>query len=341
MNKMKILVTGAAGFIGFHLVQKLITDGHEIIGLDSINAYYNVRLKLDRLEKCGIQSGDLWYNRILKSNQYDNYHFLQLNLEDLHNIENLFSKYRFDVVVHLAAQAGVRYSIDNPKAYIDSNIVGFHNILEACRQFPVQHLVYASSSSVYGNNKKTPFAEDDPVDHPISLYAATKKSNELLAYTYSHLFGIKSTGLRFFTVYGPWGRPDMAYYKFTEAILHGHPIQVYNHGLLKRDFTYIDDIIDGVNSVINNNSHTGDSTYSIYNIGNNQPAPLLEFITILEDILGIEAKKEFLLMQDGDVEITYADISRIHKAYGFTPKTTLRDGLGKFISWYKEYHQSD
>ncbi len=335
---MKILVTGAAGFIGFHLVKSLLNQTQDVIGLDNINAYYDVQLKLDRLKDTGISSSKLWYNRIIQSSGNDNYQFIQLNVEDKHNIENLFRTQKFDIVVHLAAQAGVRYSIDNPQTYIDSNIIGFHTILECCRQFPVKQLIYASSSSVYGNNIKVPFNEDDNVDHPISLYASTKKSNELMAHTYSHLFNIYTTGLRFFTVYGPWGRPDMAYFKFTDAILKNENIKVFNHGKLSRDFTYIDDIIKGINNVIFDQEYSLKKSYKIFNIGNNQPVELLEFIKIIEQLLGKDAVREYLPMQDGDVEVTFADITKINQIYGFLPETTLKVGLEHFITWYKSYY---
>lgn len=337
--QLKILVTGAAGFIGYHLVNRLLLDGHSVIGLDNINAYYNVQLKLDRLRESGVNSSELWYNRIIQSKMHPKYRFIQLSLEDRHNMEHLFRDESFDIVVNLAAQAGVRYSIDNPQTYIESNIVGFHNILECCRQFPVRHLVFASSSSVYGNNTKIPFSESDNVDHPISLYAATKKSNELMAYTYSHLYGLKTTGLRFFTVYGPWGRPDMAYFRFTEAILQDKAIQVFNHGLLQRDFTYIDDIINGVSRVVSDQTTEDSDRYRIFNIGNHQPFSLMEFISVLEKLLGRTAVKNYLPMQPGDVLTTFADIDKIKSAYGFEPETTLEEGLKKFVDWYRAYHK--
>lgn len=333
---MKILVTGTAGFIGFHMVQKLVAQGYDVVGLDNINAYYDVQLKLDRLKETGINSSDIWYNRMLQSDKYDNYHFIQLNLEDKHHIEALFQKHHFDFVCHLAAQAGVRYSIENPQTYIDSNITGFFNILECCRLYPVRHLVFASSSSVYGNNEKTPFSESDKTESPVSLYAATKKSNELLAHTYSHLFQIPVTGLRFFTVYGPWGRPDMAYFKFTKAILEGKPITLYNEGNLSRDFTYIDDIVAGVESTLTKDKSA--SLYEIFNIGNNTPVSLAAFVETIEDALGKKAIKNLLGMQAGDVYSTYADVSALEKACHYKPNTPLKVGIEQFVKWYKRYY---
>ncbi len=336
---MKILITGAAGFIGFHLAKHYLEAGVEVVGLDNLNAYYDVQLKLYRLKELGINSSDIWYNKLLQSNRYPNFRFIQLNLEDKHHLDELFKLQGFDHVCHLAAQAGVRYSIDNPETYIQSNIVGFFNVLESCRQYPVQHLVFASSSSVYGNSDKVPFSESDNVDHPISLYAATKKSNELMAYTYSHLFNIPVTGLRFFTVYGPWGRPDMAYFKFTKAILAGQPIQVYNKGNLSRDFTYIDDIIQGIISVmkivpVNQNN----ARYNLYNIGNNAPASLMEFIQTLEVALGKKAVLDMLPMQPGDVETTFADIAKLETSIGFKPQVSLYEGLSQFVEWYNAFY---
>lgn len=333
---MKILVTGTAGFIGFHMVQKLIREGYEVTGLDNINAYYDVQLKLDRLKETGIDSGDIWYNRLLQSNKFAKYQFIQLNLEDKHNLEALFQQRRFDLVCHLAAQAGVRYSIENPQTYIDSNITGFFNILECCRHFPVQHLVYASSSSVYGNSSKAPFSEGDQTEAPVSLYAATKKSNELLAHTYSHLFQLPTTGLRFFTVYGPWGRPDMAYFKFTKAILEGKPIQLYNEGNLSRDFTYIDDIVNGVTSALTKDKTT--QLYEIFNIGNHNPVALRSFVETIENALGKKAIKHLLGMQPGDVYTTYADVSALEAACHYTPNTPLSIGIAHFVRWYKHYY---
>ncbi len=331
----KILVTGAAGFIGYHLSEKLCGNEDEVLGIDNLNNYYDKNLKVERL---------------IRLKRHENFKFFELDIKHNEQLIKFFEKEKFDFIIHLAAQAGVRYSIENPLAYIDSNIVGFMNILEACRKYPVKHLVYASSSSVYGANTKQPFSESDNVDHPISLYAATKKSNELLAHTYSNLFQIPTTGLRFFTVYGPWGRPDMAYFSFTKNIYEGKPIQIFNHGDLERDFTYIDDIIDGIFNLIDNvpteNSDwdrkksdpaTSFAPYRIFNIGNNKPIKLMDFITVLEDEIGKKAVKEFVSMQEGDVYSTYADISSLNKLIGFQPKTSIEDGLREFVIWYKEY----
>lgn len=338
---MKILITGAAGFIGFHLVNRLLEDNHQVVGLDNINDYYQVGLKYDRLAEAGVEQRYIGYNRQIRSKKHANYRFIKLNLEDETNLLRLFGQERFDVVINLAAQAGVRYSIENPTAYIHSNIVGFANLLEACRHFPIQHLIFASSSSVYGKNKKVPFSVKDNVDHPISVYAATKKSNELMAHTYSHLFNIPVTGLRFFTVYGPWGRPDMAYFLFTEAILRGEPIKVFNKGKMKRDFTYIDDIVEGLLKVLYTPKAKNTSTeapYHIYNIGNNQPVALMEFIEAIEESLGVKAIKEMLPMQAGDVEVTYADVSGLRERFGYQPKTSVQEGIERFVEWYKSYY---
>jgi UDP-glucuronate 4-epimerase len=334
MENKTFLVTGAAGFIGFHLVKQLTSlyPEADIYGIDNLNAYYDPGLKTARL-------------RVLSST-CPKFTFREMDLANRDDMVRLFAAVRPDVVLHMGAQAGVRYSIDNPYAYIDSNIVGFMNILEGCRHHPVQHLLYASSSSVYGANKKVPFSVDDPVDHPISLYAATKKSNELMAHTYAHLYGVPVTGLRFFTVYGPWGRPDMAYFKFTEAIYNKKPIDIYNFGDMKRDFTYIDDIVDGIMRLIPfapKGKGTGQAIgttapYAVYNIGHNHPEDLMEMINILEDLTGQEAQKNMLPMQPGDVYTTYADIDPLTAATGFTPRTSLRQGLTHFISWYKDYY---
>ncbi|BAZ81227.1 NAD-dependent epimerase [Sphaerospermopsis kisseleviana CS-549] len=334
---MKILVTGAAGFIGFHLSQRLLNRGDEVIGLDNLNNYYDVSLKQARLAQ--LQSQQLFT-------------FAQLDLADQEGINNLFTTHQFDVVVNLAAQAGVRYSLQNPHAYINSNILGFTNILEGCRHSQVKHLVFASSSSVYGANTKTPFSIHDNVDHPISLYAASKKANELMAHTYSHLYGLPTTGLRFFTVYGPWGRPDMALFLFTKAILSGQPIDVFNYGKMKRDFTYIDDIIEGVVRVTDNipqgNPHwsgdkpdpgTSKAPYKIYNIGNNNPVELLHFIEVIEDCLGMKAQKNMLPLQPGDVTMTYADVDDLIADVGFKPATPIEVGIRRFIDWYRNYYQ--
>ena len=331
-----ILVTGAAGFIGFSLSRRLIEQGDSVTGLDNVNDYYDVNLKHSRLNQ-------------LEGNK--NFRFIKGNLEDRALIEKLFKDNSFDVVVNLAAQAGVRYSLQNPHAYIESNVVGFMNILEGCRHSGVKHLVYASSSSVYGANTKMPFSVHDNVDHPVSLYAATKKADELMAHTYSHLYNIPTTGLRFFTVYGPWGRPDMALFLFTKAIMEGRPIDVFNYGKMRRDFTYIDDIIEGVVRVMGNipkpnPDWTGDSPdsatsyapYKLYNIGNNSPVELMRFIETLEDALGRKAEKNLLPIQAGDVPATYADVDDLIKDVGFKPATSIEDGINKFVEWYRGYY---
>ena len=330
------LVTGSAGFIGFHLSKRLLEEGCTVIGLDNLNDYYDVDLKKARLA-------------ILEGEQ--NFKFVFAHLEDKQTIDRLFAENEIEIVVNLAAQAGVRYSLKNPYAYIASNVMGFMNILEACRHNEIEHLVYASSSSVYGSNEKMPFSTSDSVDHPVSLYAATKKSNELMAHTYSHLYNLPTTGLRFFTVYGPWGRPDMALFLFTKAILNNEPIRVFNHGQMERDFTYIDDIIEGVVRVVANppktnhdydrfNPDPGSSyaPYKVYNIGNNKPVQLMEFIQTLEKHLGKQAKKEFLPLQAGDVPKTYADVGDLIRDVGFKPDTSIDEGMGKFVEWYKRYY---
>ena len=326
---MKILVTGAAGFIGFHLINSLLQRGDEVIGIDNLNNYYNPSLKQLRL------------NKIAKHPKSFNFEFIKLDIANRKLMEELFVSNEFDVVVNLAAQAGVRYSLENPNAYVDSNIVGFVNILEGCRHSQIKHLVYASSSSVYGMNVKQPFSTQDRVDYPISLYAATKKSNELMAHTYSHLYGIPTTGLRFFTVYGPYGRPDMAYYKFTKAILRDESINVFNNGKMKRDFTYIDDIVDGVLRVVDSVPKPQPNTessvmppYKLYNIGNNNPVMLNDFISAIEKSCGKKAKKNFLPMQPGDVISTYADIDDLVNEIGFRPSTSITSGIDKFVNWY-------
>ncbi len=334
---MKILVTGAAGFIGFHLTIYLLKRGDEVVGFDNLNTYYEIKLKKDRLA-------------ILSNHQ--NFTFVQADLADRPAIEKLFADHHFDRVINLAAQAGVRYSLENPHAYIDSNIVGFMNILEACRHHKVEHLTYASSSSVYGSNTQMPFSVHHNVDHPVSLYAATKKANELMAHTYSHLYGLPTTGLRFFTVYGPWGRPDMALFLFTRAILDGKPIKVFNNGLMQRDFTYIDDIVEGVVRVSDRiappnrdwngqqpDPATSRAPYRIYNIGNNRPVELLRFIEVIEKKLGKTAVKEMLPMQPGDVPATYADVDDLMRDTGFAPSTPLETGISRFIDWYRDYYQ--
>ena len=333
---MKILVTGAAGFIGFHLVQRLLRHGHQVTGFDNLNDYYDVSLKEDRLA-------------VLKA--LDGFLFVRGGLENRTSVEELFEAGQFDYVINLGAQAGVRYSLQNPHAYIESNLSGFLNILEGCRHTKVKHLVYASSSSVYGANATVPFSEHHSVDHPVSLYAATKKSNELMAHTYAHLFAIPTTGLRFFTVYGPWGRPDMAYFSFTKAILAGHTIDVYNHGRMQRDFTYIDDIVEGVVRVMEHipgpnpswnpekpDPATSSAPYRVYNIGNNQPVELGHFIEVLEGCLGKKAVKRLLPMQPGEVFVTYADVADLADAVGFRPGTSIEDGIARFVDWYRGYY---
>jgi len=332
---MKILVTGAAGFIGMHVAQILLARGDSVVGIDNLNDYYDPRIKLDRLARLTPQAG---------------FRFTKLDVADRAGIEQLFAAEKFDRVVHLAAQAGVRYSLVNPQAYIDSNVVGFTNILEGCRHHGVQHLTYASSSSVYGGNTKLPFSEHDNIDHPVSLYAATKKANELMAHTYSHLFGLPTTGLRFFTVYGPWGRPDMALFLFTKAILEGRAIDVYNHGNMVRDFTFVDDIAEGVVRVLDRPASAdagfdaaapdparSNAPYRVFNIGNNAPVTLMEFIEAIETELGRTAQKNFLPMQDGDVPATCADVSELTAWTGFRPGTPVREGVGRFVRWYRDY----
>jgi UDP-glucuronate 4-epimerase len=336
---MKILVTGAAGFIGFHTCLQLVNLGHEVYGLDNINDYYSPKLKFDRLNELGLNEAEskLFKNET-KSNKFKSLRFSRIDLIDYESIDDLFRREQFEVVCNLAAQAGVRYSIENPKSYIDSNITGFLNILEGCRNHNVKHLVYASSSSVYGENKNIPFGTTDRVDHPISLYAATKKSNELMAHTYGHLFGFKTTGLRFFTVYGPWGRPDMAYYLFTDAISKNKPIKVFNNGKMQRDFTYIDDIVNGVTRIIEKNIDSRE-LYKIYNIGNNKTESLRDFITTIEKAMGKEAIKEMYPMQQGDVEKTFADIDDLIADYSYRPETSISVGVENFIKWFKKYYQ--
>jgi UDP-glucuronate 4-epimerase len=334
---MKILVTGAAGFIGFHTCLKLMKQGHDVYGIDNINDYYDPKLKFNRLKELGFDKTEATiFKTEVQSSKYDGLRFSRIDLVDDISIDNLFEVEQFEVVCNLAAQAGVRYSIENPKAYIDSNISGFLNILEGCRNYKVKHLVYASSSSVYGENKKVPFETTDNVDHPISLYAATKKSNELMAHTYGHLYGFKTTGLRFFTVYGPWGRPDMAYYLFAEAIYKNTPIKVFNNGEMERDFTYIDDIVNGVTKIIEANIVDREH-YKIYNIGNNKTESLMDFITIIEKALNKKASKEMMPMQAGDVPKTWANIKEIKNDFDYQPKTSISVGISKFINWYLNY----
>ena len=339
---MKILVTGAAGFIGFYVCKHLLDKGHTVVGLDSINDYYDINLKYARLQELGIpKRDDIKYGALLISSCYKHFKFIQLNLEDKDGLKGVFADEEFEVVCHLAAQAGVRYSLENPEAYVSSNIAGFLNILENCRHHDIKHLVYASSSSVYGLNSEIPFSTADRVDHPISLYAASKKSNELMAHTYSHLFWIPTTGLRFFTVYGPWGRPDMALHLFTDAITNDQPIQVFNEGRLERDFTYIDDISEGVIRVIEKSVEDRlrkKQLYKIYNIGNTVPVKLMDFINALEHSLGKKAKKIMMPMQPGDVEKTWANVDLLKQDYGYSPKTPIKEGIQAFVNWYQEYY---
>lgn len=351
---MKILVTGTAGFIGYHLSKKLVACGDEVVGLDVINDYYDVNLKYARLADCGVAKADIAYGKMAKSSKSPNYRFVQMKLEDAAGLSALFAAEKFDKVCNLAAQAGVRYSLTHPMAYVDSNIVGFVNILEACRHHGVKHLAYASSSSVYGLNETMPFSTHQSVDHPISLYAASKKCNELMAHTYSHLFGLPTTGLRFFTVYGPWGRPDMALFIFAKAIIEGKAIDVYNHGEMRRDFTYVGDIVEGVARVIDNppagdpawngadpDPATSKAPYKIYNIGNSSPVRLMDFITEIEKNLGKEAKKNLLPMQPGDVPASYADVSDLAATLGYKPATPVKTGIKNFIDWFVNFYYPD
>ena len=348
---MKVLITGTAGFIGSHLVQRLLARGDEVVGLDSINDYYDVSVKYGRLERAGIARERIAYGELIQSPQLPAYKFIQLQMEDKQALDALFAAEKFDAVCNLAAQAGVRYSLVNPQAYIDSNIVGFLNILEACRHHGVMNLSYASSSSVYGLNEALPFSTSHNVDHPISLYAASKKSNELMAHTYSHLFGIRTTGLRFFTVYGPWGRPDMALFLFTKAALAGEPIKVFNNGDMLRDFTYIDDIVEGVVRVIDNpassdpiwsgkapNPGSSSAPYKIYNIGNNNPVKLMDFIEAIEKALGRIIEKEFLPIQAGDVPATFADVADLVADMDYRPATPVQVGVDRFVAWYRDFY---
>lgn len=334
---MKFLVTGAAGFIGFYVSARLCEAGHDVIGLDNLNDYYDVNLKHARLKEL---------------QPHENFSFVELDLADRDGMADLFAEEKFDRVIHLAAQAGVRYSLENPFAYVDSNLVGMMTILEGCRHNNVEHLVYASSSSVYGMNTKMPFSTEDGVDHPVSLYAATKKSNELMAHSYSHLYDIPTTGLRFFTVYGPWGRPDMAPFLFTKAILNGDPIKVFNHGKMLRDFTFVDDIVEGVIRIQDvvptrdasremTNPSSSKAPYRVFNIGNNEPIELMTFIQAIENAAGKEAIKEYLPMQPGDVPATYADVADLEKSVGFKPSTSIQDGMNKFVAWYKNFYHSN
>lgn len=348
---MKILVTGTAGFIGFHLAKRLLDQGDEVVGIDNINDYYDRELKYDRLEELGIAKEEIKLGELTTSRNYPKHKFIKLDLGDRIGVEKLFAEHSFDTVCHLAAQAGVRYSLENPHVYIESNIVGFLHILEGCRQNGIKNLSFASSSSVYGLNQSQPFKTSDHTDHPVSLYAATKKSTEMIAHSYAHLYGLSVTGLRFFTVYGPWGRPDMAPMLFADAIIHNRAIKVFNYGKMSRDFTYIDDIIDGLVSVISNPAtsnpdwnpsnptpESSSAAYKIYNIGNNAPVALMDFIETLEKSLGEVAQKEMLPMQNGDVVSTYADTTNMQRDFGYQSKTTLERGIDNFTKWYKEYY---
>jgi UDP-glucuronate 4-epimerase len=348
---MKVLITGTAGFIGFHLANRLIAEGYDVTGLDSINDYYDVNLKYNRLAEAGIVREKVEYNKVITSEKFPNYQFIQIKLEDRENLYTLFASQQFDTVVNLAAQAGVRYSLSNPHAYIDANVVGFMNLLEACRHHGVKHLAYASTSSVYGLNEGTPFSTSQNVDHPMTLYAASKKSNELMAHVYSHLFRLPTTGLRFFTVYGPWGRPDMALFLFTKAILEGRPIDVFNYGQMQRDFTYVADIVEGIVRVVKHpaepnpnwnpidpQADSSSAPYRVYNIGNNAPVMLTEFIDAIEEKLGIKAQKNLLPIQPGDVPKTYADVTSLMYDLGYKPNTSVKEGIGNFIDWYRSYY---
>ncbi len=336
MKNKTILVTGAAGFIGYHLCERLLKEGHRVVGIDNINGYYDINLKMARLNELGIKI--VYEHKLAIGDKHkDQFHFYKMNLEDQVQLPILFANYKFDIVCNLAAQAGVRYSLEEPMVYVESNIVGFVNLLECMRNHHVKKLVYASSSSVYGNSGKVPFSTEDDVDKPISLYAATKKCNELMAYTYSHLFEIQTIGLRFFTVYGPWGRPDMAMFLFTDAILTGKPIQVFNEGNLSRDFTYIDDIVQGITLIVKDKRQ--DEKYQLFNIGNSRPVQLLEFIEEIEKTTGKTAQKIMKPMQPGDVNQTWADIEELRKRYGYNPNFLVTEGVKHFVEWYKEYYK--
>lgn len=348
----KTLITGTAGFIGFHVANKFLAEGYKVVGIDSINDYYNPQLKLDRLAEAGIKTTFSEWRTMLQSTKHPGYRFIRAKLEDKKEVQELFAREQFDQVIHLAAQPGVRYSLKNPDAYIESNIVAFMNILEACRYNDVKHLIFASSSSVYGLNTKMPLSATHNVDHPVSLYAATKKSNELMAHTYSHLFGLPTTGLRFFTVYGPWGRPDMATQLFANAIDKGEPIKIFNEGKLSRDFTYVADIVEGIYQVSvkpptgnkewdgnNPDPASSPAPYRVFNIGNSAPVQLMDFIRSMEKAMGKEAIKEYLPMQPGDVIDTYADVSPLEKEFNYRPQTDIDTGLQKFVHWYRSYEK--
>ncbi len=333
----KILVTGAAGFIGFHTIEKLLIEGFEVVGLDNINDYYSPKLKYDRLKESGIQQEEVEWTLLTQSIKYPAYRFVRMDIENKQQLSDLFKSENFNYVINLAAQAGVRYSIENPDAYIQSNIVGFANILECCRHNGVNKLLYASSSSVYGNSVNTPFSTDQRVDNPISLYAATKKSNELMAFTYSHLYDLETIGLRFFTVYGPWGRPDMAMFLFTDAILNDKPINVFNNGDLSRDFTYVDDIVKGISLIVHDELNI--EKYKLFNIGNSSPVQLIHFIEEIEKTTGKVAEKVMLPMQAGDVNQTWADVEELKFKYGYNPSFSVKEGVKHFVNWYKDYYK--
>lgn len=339
---MKVLVTGAAGFIGFHTTRQLAERGEEVVALDNLNAYYDTRLKLGRLEALGIDpreaAGATGDGEPLASTRYPGLRFFRRDITDSPGMKNLLASERFDCICHLAAQAGVRYSLENPAAYISSNIEGFLSVLEAVRQTPVDHLVYASSSSVYGADSPAPYSETAAADHPVSLYAATKRSNELMAYTYAHLYGVPSTGLRFFTVYGPWGRPDMAPTLFADAIAKGNPIKIYNHGEMQRDFTYVDDVVEGIIRVLSLGFANSAVAHRIYNIGNGAPVRLMDFISALENEFGTRAEKDLLPMQRGDVTMTWADCTALHRDTGYAPRTAIETGVTSFVNWYRSYY---
>lgn len=348
---MKVLVTGAAGFIGFHLVNYLLERGDEVVGIDNINDYYDVKLKYSRLQEQGIAAADIQYGRLTESSSYGNYNFARIDITDQRRLSACFKNFNFDVVCNLAAQAGVRYSLTNPRAYIDSNIVGFLNILECCREHQIKHLVYASSSSVYGLNEQMPFSADHHADHPVSLYAASKRSNELMAHSYSHLFGLPTTGLRFFTVYGPWGRPDMALFLFTKAMLENKAIDIFNNGQMKRDFTYISDIVNGIAGAIDAPAQADRGwlatapvpsascvPYKIYNIGRGEPVSLMDFIVEIEKNTGRKAIRNYLPMQSGDVTETWADIAELSEAISYNPRVSVEEGVRHFVNWYKDFY---
>lgn len=348
---MKILVTGSAGFIGFHLTIALLKKGHEVVGIDNINDYYDITIKYSRLSESGIEQSEVDWNKETQSSKYERYQFIKLNLEDKKELMTIFRRKKFDVVINLAAQAGVRYSTINPDAYVQSNIVGFVNILEACRHHQIKHLIYASSSSVYGLNEQIPFSTKHNTNHPASLYAATKKANELMAHSYSYLYNIPTTGLRFFTVYGPWGRPDMACFLFADAISNDKPIQVFNNGKMKRDFTYVDDVVAGTIKILENQhpiikqwngKHPDPSCssvpYNLYNIGNNKPVELMSFIREIENNLGKKAIIEMKGMQPGDIESTWADIDDLANDFNYNPETSIQEGINKFTKWYRDFY---